>query len=106
MPLAMVVGVVLCRPLAYIEAASQNMLTPLLIASMLFITFCRIDIREMRLRWIHLWMLAVQLRKLWKQKRVENLRAIGLKNALKNSLAIIISLVLEVFVKDDDYKSY
>ena len=36
------------------------MLTPLLIASMLFITFCRIDIREMRLRWIHLWMLAVQ----------------------------------------------
>lgn len=60
MPLAMVVGVVLCRPLASIEAASQNMLTPLLIASMLFITFCRIDIREMRLRWIHLWMLAVQ----------------------------------------------
>ena len=36
------------------------MLTPLLIASMLFITFCRIDIRDMRLRWIHLWMLAVQ----------------------------------------------
>lgn len=60
MPLAMVVGVLLCRPLAYIEAASHNMLTPLLIASMLFITFCRIDIREMRLRWIHLWMLAVQ----------------------------------------------
>ena len=60
MPLAMVVGVLLCRPLASIEAASQNMLTPLLIASMLFITFCRIDIREMRLRWIHLWMLAVQ----------------------------------------------
>ena len=60
MPLAMVVGALLCRPLAGVEAASHNMLTPLLIASMLFITFCRIDMRQMRLRWIHLWMLAVQ----------------------------------------------
>lgn len=61
MPLAMVVGAVLCRPLAQVEAASHNMLTPMLIASMLFLTFCRIDLREMRLRWIHLAMLAVQL---------------------------------------------
>lgn len=61
MPLAMVVGALLCRPLADVEAASHNMLTPILIASMLFLTFCRIDIRAMRLRWIHLWMLAVQI---------------------------------------------
>lgn len=61
MPLAMVVGAVLCRPLAYVEAACDNMLTPLLIASMLFLTFCRIDLREMRLRWVHLIMLAVQI---------------------------------------------
>jgi BASS family bile acid:Na+ symporter len=60
MPLAMVVGALLCRPLASLETASHNMLTPMLIASMLFITFCRIDLRDMRLRWIHLWMLAVQ----------------------------------------------
>lgn len=61
MPLAMVVGAVLCRPLAQLEVASANMLTPLLIASMLFLTFCRIDLRQMRLKWIHLAMLAVQI---------------------------------------------
>ena len=61
MPLAMVVGAVLCRPLAHVEAASANMLTPMLIASMLFLTFCRIDLRDLRLRWVHLIMLAVQI---------------------------------------------
>ena len=61
MPLAMVVGAVLCRPLAHVEVACANMLTPLLIAAMLFLTFCRIDLREMRLRWVHLIMLAVQI---------------------------------------------
>jgi BASS family bile acid:Na+ symporter len=56
----MVVGALLCRPLANLEAASDHMLTPILIASMLFLTFCRIDIRSMRLQRIHLWMLVVQ----------------------------------------------
>lgn len=60
MPLAMVVGALLCRPLANLEATSDNMLTPVLIASMLFLTFCRIDIRSMRLQRVHLWMLVVQ----------------------------------------------
>ncbi len=60
MPLAMVVGAFLCRPLAQLEAASANMLTPLLIASMLFLTFCRIEIRDMRVGWVHLCMLAIQ----------------------------------------------
>ena len=49
MPLAMVVGVLLCRPLASLETASANMLTPVLIAAMLFLTFCRIELRDMRL---------------------------------------------------------
>ena len=60
MPLAMIVGALLCRPLAHVETATHNMLTPVLIAAMLFITFCRIDIRKMRLSIIHLWMLLVQ----------------------------------------------
>lgn len=60
MPLAMVIGAVLCRPLATVESATHNMLTPLLIAAMLFITFCRIELREMRLSIIHLWMLFIQ----------------------------------------------
>ncbi len=60
MPLAMVVGALLCRPLAHVEHATGNMLTPLLIAAMLFLTFCRVDIRAMRPRWVHLWMLLFQ----------------------------------------------
>ena len=60
MPLAMVVGVALCRPLAVVEEVTQNTLTPMLIAAMLFITFCRVDIRQMRLSWSHLWMLLIQ----------------------------------------------
>lgn len=60
MPLAMVVGALLCRPLAVVETATNNMLTPILIAAMLFITFCRIEIRDMRLSIIHLWMLLIQ----------------------------------------------
>ena len=60
MPLAMVVGVVLCRPLDVVERVTEHTLTPVLIAAMLFITFCRVDVRQMRLSWSHLWMLLIQ----------------------------------------------
>lgn len=60
MPLAMVLGAVLCRPLAVVEEVTAHTLTPVLIAAMLFITFCRVDIRQMRLQWAHLWMLLIQ----------------------------------------------
>ena len=60
MPLAMVVGALLCRPLAALESASGNMLTPTLIGAMLFLTFTRVDLRAMRPRLIHLWMLLFQ----------------------------------------------
>ena len=60
MPFAMVVGVALCRPLAVVEEITEHTLTPVLIAAMLFITFCRVDIRQMRLQWAHLWMLLIQ----------------------------------------------
>lgn len=60
MPVAMVIGALLCRPLALVESWTGGALTPTLIAVMLFITFCKVDIRAMRLSTIHLWMLAVQ----------------------------------------------
>ena len=60
MPLAMVVGVALFRPLADVEEVTDGTLTPILIAAMLFITFCRVDVRQMRLSWSHLWMLLIQ----------------------------------------------
>lgn len=46
--------------MAHVEEATDGLLTPLLIAAMLFVTFCRVDIRSMRLQWPHLWMLGVQ----------------------------------------------
>ena len=60
MPAAMLLGIALCRPLGVVEGATNGVLTPLLIAAMLFLTFCKVEIRNMRLSWIHLWMLAVQ----------------------------------------------
>ena len=60
MPLAMIIGAVLCRPLAVVEDVTAHTLTPILIAAMLFITFCRVDVRQMRLQWSHLWMLLIQ----------------------------------------------
>jgi BASS family bile acid:Na+ symporter len=60
MPVAMVIGALLCRPLATVEEATNYTLTPILIAAMLFVTFCKVDIRAMRLSTIHIWMLAVQ----------------------------------------------
>ena len=60
MPVAMVIGALLCRPLALVESWTGGALTPTLIAAMLFITFCKVDIRAMRLSTIHIWMLAVQ----------------------------------------------
>ena len=60
MPLAMIIGAVLCRPLAVVEDVTAHTLTPILIAAMLFITFCRVDVRQMRLQLSHLWMLLIQ----------------------------------------------
>lgn len=61
MPLGMVVGVLLCRPIAALEAWSGNTVTPALISLMLFFTFCRVDIRQMRPSWLHFWLLAFQI---------------------------------------------
>jgi len=61
MPMAMVVGALLCRPITAIEEWSGRMITPALIFSMLFVTFCRVKIGEMRLSMLHVWLLLFQL---------------------------------------------
>ena len=61
MPLCMVVGAVLCREIAWIDGATQGYITPVLIFAMLFFTYCRVDIRRIRLSWMHLWLLLFQL---------------------------------------------
>ena len=60
MPSGMILGALLCRPIAAVDAALHGMITPALIFMMLFITFCRVDVRAMRLQPIHLWMLLFQ----------------------------------------------
>lgn len=61
MPLGMVVGALLCRSVTALEAWSGHMITPTLIFLMLFITFCRVRPREMRLSMLHVWLLAIQV---------------------------------------------
>jgi len=60
MPSAMIVGALLCRPVAALEAWSGHTITPGLIFLMLFITFCRVSLRQMRFSMLHVWLLAVQ----------------------------------------------
>ena len=61
MPLGMVVGAMFCRPIAALEAASDGMITPSLIFLMLFFTFCRVNVRNMRLQPLQLWLLTAQI---------------------------------------------
>ena len=61
MPSAMVVGALLCRPVAALESASHQMVTPTLIFLMLFVTFCRVSPKQMRPSMLHLWLLVIQM---------------------------------------------
>lgn len=60
MPSAMLVGAVLCRPVTALENWSGQMVTPVLIFLMLFVTFCRVRPSEMRLSMLHGWLLLFQ----------------------------------------------
>lgn len=61
MPAGMLVGALFCRPIAELEHLSQGLVTPVLIFLMLFITFCRVRLKEMKLRPIHFQLIAFQL---------------------------------------------
>ena len=60
MPLGMAVGAILCRPITTLEEWSQGAIMPILIFAMLFLTYCKVDMRRMRLSWLHLWLLVIQ----------------------------------------------
>ena len=61
MPLAMVTGAILYRPVAVLEHATSNMITPILIFLMLFTSLCRVEIRDMRLKRLHIVILLIQI---------------------------------------------
>ena len=61
MPLGMVVGALLCYPISWFDEWSGGILAPFFIFAMLFCTFCRVNIRDMRPTWLHLWLMVAQL---------------------------------------------
>lgn len=61
MPSGMVIGALLCRPIAALDAWSHHTVTPALIFMMLFITFCRVEPRRMHLEPLHGWLLLFQV---------------------------------------------
>lgn len=60
MPLGMLTGALLCREMEWIEQATRGWLTPFFIGSILFVTFCRVDARQIRFSLLHLWLLLFQ----------------------------------------------
>ncbi len=61
MPLGMVVGALLCYPISAFDDWSGGITTPFFIFAMLFCTFCRVNIRDMRPTWLHFWLMVAQL---------------------------------------------
>ncbi|MBR6656217.1 MAG: transporter [Alistipes sp.] len=61
MPISMVIGALLCYPITAFDEWSGEVSTPFFIFSMLFCTFCRVDIREMKPTMLHFWLMIAQL---------------------------------------------
>ncbi len=61
MPLGMVIGVLLCYPITAFDEWTGGVSTPFFIFAMLFCTFCRVNIRDMKPSWLHLWLMVAQL---------------------------------------------
>lgn len=61
MPVSMVIGVLLYYPITLFDEWSGAVTTPLLIFLMLFCTFCRVSIREMKPTKLHMWLMVAQI---------------------------------------------
>lgn len=61
MPLGMVIGALLCYPISTFDEWSGGISTPFFIFSMLFCTFCRVNVRDMKPSWLHLWLMVAQI---------------------------------------------
>ncbi len=56
MPLSMLLGAIF-----YTAAGALSFLTPYLIFIMLFLTYCNLKLNEIRVSWLHLWLILIQL---------------------------------------------
>lgn len=60
MPAGMAAGLLFCRPIGWFDDLTWGILTPAFIAIMLFFTFCRVNVRDIRLSMMHVWLLLFQ----------------------------------------------
>ena len=61
MPIGMVVGALLCYPITLLDEWSGGFTTPGFIFAMLFCTFCRVNVRDMKPTWLHFWLMVAQI---------------------------------------------
>jgi BASS family bile acid:Na+ symporter len=61
MPLGMAAGALCCYPITAFDEWSGGLSTPFFIFSMLFCTFCRVNIRDMKPSLLHLWLMVAQI---------------------------------------------
>ena len=61
MPVGMVLGALLCRQIVAVDTFTGGYITPVLIFTMLFFTYCRVDITKMRVTMMHFWLFAAQI---------------------------------------------
>ena len=61
MPVGMVIGALLCRQIVAVDTFTGGWITPVMIFTMLFFTYCRVDITKMRVTMMHFWLFAAQI---------------------------------------------
>lgn len=61
MPVGMVMGALLCRQIVAVDTFTGGWITPVMIFTMLFFTYCRVDITKMRVTMMHFWLFAAQI---------------------------------------------
>ncbi len=61
MVVAMFTGILFYRPLSVVDDLSNNTIAPILIFSMLFVTFCKVRVRDLRFTKLQLWLIIFQI---------------------------------------------
>lgn len=61
MLIAMMCGVILYRPLSFVDGVTGGTIAPTLIFSMLFVTFCKVRVRELKITTLQVWLILFQV---------------------------------------------
>ncbi len=61
MLLAMLCGVLFHKPLTALDTVANNQLAPAFIFTMLFVTFCKVKVSELKFSVMHIWLLLIQI---------------------------------------------